>query len=231
MHQQHLANTALGRPIALHTSWPTGSAPPGPTVGFIGGVHGDEPEGVWLAQKTLTWLQSVEASLVKPWWLIECLNLDGYIARTRTNGRGVDLNRNFPSQDWSSESKADRYHPGPAPASEPETKGLIAWLKKTPTSLLVHAHSWNPCLVLTGDKPLAEVNQLAAATGYELLSDIGYSTPGSLGSYGWHALKIPVLCIEEKEGENPEQSWQRFGPAIPWLFWTDKEARRQGLKL
>ncbi|MEK6554580.1 MAG: DUF2817 domain-containing protein, partial [Bdellovibrionota bacterium] len=72
---------------------------------FMGGVHGDEPEGVALAESLLEWLKSDSVSAKKtrlPWALIPCLNPDGYLRGVRWNGNKVDLNRNYPSTDWSS---------------------------------------------------------------------------------------------------------------------------------
>lgn len=231
MHQQLLARSASGHPIYVYSSWPLEQKSSEPAVIFIGGVHGDEPEGVVLAQKTHTWLKTSPPASLKPWVLIECLNEDGYRAGARTNSRGVDLNRNFPSKDWSPEQKSPRYHPGPSAGSEPEVQGLVHLLKSTPASLIVHAHSWDPCLVLTGSPVPPELEKFSSLCGYELISDIGYPTPGSLGSFGWQSLKTPVLCIEEQEGSEPEATWERFAPAIPWLFWSQEEMKKRGLSV
>jgi len=55
-------------------------------------------------------------------WLLPNLNPDGYAGRHRQNGRGVDLNRNFPSQWRPSGRPWDAEYSGPRPASEPETR-------------------------------------------------------------------------------------------------------------
>ncbi|HYG95778.1 MAG TPA: M14 family zinc carboxypeptidase, partial [Solirubrobacterales bacterium] len=55
-------------------------------------------------------------------YLVPNLNPDGARAGSRLNGRGVDLNRNFPSE-WSPrESRGDPQYSGPKPLSEPETR-------------------------------------------------------------------------------------------------------------
>src|SRR5687768_13836975 len=89
--------SALNNPIALHANKPLAELHS--PVLLLGGVHGDEPEGVWLATSTLALLQRERAKV--DWALVPCLNVDGFAKGTRVNGRGVDLNRNYPSRSWS----------------------------------------------------------------------------------------------------------------------------------
>ena len=215
-HQASWAKSALGTNIQLYKKTHTGQAP----ILFIGGVHGDEPEGVELAEKFLLWLQEMDAksTALRPWILIPCLNVDGYSRLERTNGRGVDLNRNFPSDDWSPEHKAPRYFPGPHPNSEPETQALVQLIAAEKPQLIVHFHSWEPCVVYTGPAGKEVAEMIAAAAQLEAREDIGYPTPGSLGQYGWMHEKIPVICIEEQEKINLDQVWPRFAPGLQKLM-------------
>ncbi len=201
------------------------------SVLFIGGVHGDEPEGVWLAEALLNWIltqyqrrghlphQPLQSKWPKQNWVImPCLNPEGYRRLERTNSAGVDLNRNFPSPDWSSEMKAPRYNPGVDPGSEPEVQAALKAISVYKPKLIIHFHSWKPCVVFTGApaQPLAQ--RLGELSGYPAHEDIGYPTPGSLGQYGWLSLKTPVICIEEQEGTLREHVWPRFQRALMELF-------------
>jgi predicted deacylase len=212
LHQSSWARSARGKPIEKFSS---GNDSP---YLFVGGVHGDEPEGVELAQQFLSWLQKNNKESFHSWILIPCLNVDGYAKRDRTNGHGVDLNRNFPSPDWNSLFKAPRYYPGGGPASEPEVQALCQLIETTKPKAIIHFHSWEPCVVYTGEPGRAVAETLALETGYEVREDIGYPTPGSLGQYGWLVHKIPVICIEEKDHIDLSEVWPRFRLGLQTLL-------------
>lgn len=218
-----------------HRAEERGSDPEQAPLLFIGGVHGDEPEGVWLAEAFLNCLQSKsfqqrqqksvsphgsrkQAWPRQPWVLIPCLNPEGFNRRERTNSAGVDLNRNFPSPDWSPEAKAPRYNPGTRPASEPEVLAAIKAIDVYKPKLIIHFHSWKPCVVYTGSPGESAARLLGEHSGYPHHEDIGYPTPGSLGQYGWLSRQTPVICIEEQEGTTREHIWRRFQWALMELL-------------
>jgi hypothetical protein len=222
-HWPHWGKTAFGSFIELYASpefhWSQNTNP----ILFFGGVHGDEPEGVALAQATLSWLtqyhQEDGNTPLCPWLLIPCLNPDGYKAKKRVNGRGVDLNRNYPASNWSPQSEQNRYWPGPNGGSEPETQIIVQIIQQERPRLIIHCHSWEPCIVVTGPPGNHDARRLAEASGYTLQEHIGYPTPGSLSHYGWHDHQIPVICIEEQELlTDLTQSWPRFKKGIQAIF-------------
>ncbi|MEK7357260.1 MAG: M14 family zinc carboxypeptidase [Bdellovibrionota bacterium] len=224
----HLSNwkkSALGTPIALHASAPLEQLLSEKPILLMGGIHGDEPEGVRLAEDTLQWLKShksgekTAAPALCPWILIPCLNVDGLAKKTRVNGRGVDLNRNYPSRDWSAEARAERYFPGTGPASEPEIQAVVELLQKFRPRLVIHCHSWKPCIVGTGPLSKSDSARLARSSGYDDVDEIGYPTPGSLSRYAWHDHKIPVICIEEQEDlADLATIWPRFRDGMKAIF-------------
>lgn len=217
--------TALGTPIALHSSAPLVHLREHHPILLMGGVHGDEPEGVRLAEDVLAWLKGRTPTIglipppIAPWILIPCLNVDGYARKTRVNGRGVDLNRNYPSRDWSPLFEKERYHPGPCPGSEPEIQGVVELIHDLRPRLLIHCHSWEPCIVGTGPHAKVDATRLATSSGYKVVDDIGYPTPGSLSRYGWHDNGIPVICIEEQDHlADLDAIWPRFENGIRAVF-------------
>jgi len=217
LHHSSWARSAKNKEIDLFEYRSKNNTAP---ILMIGGVHGDEPEGVKLANELIAWLQKnhKNGGQFHSWFLIPCLNIDGFELNQRTNGNGVDLNRNFPSKDWSNIKKADRYNPGSSPGSEPEVQAVVELIKKIKPRLIIHFHSWEPCVVYTGapGKEAAEI--LGQGTGYKVAEDIGYPTPGSLGQYGWLEHQTPVICIEAQEGCDLNEVWPKFGPGLKELL-------------
>lgn len=178
---------------------------------ILGGVHGDEVEGVIATKGLLKFLMS---GLSCPLNLIvvPVLNEDGFTLRTRVNGNGVDLNRNLPTKDWQSQAIKPKYAPGPGPNSESENKALTTYIENNHPQYILSLHSWKPLLNVNG-KARGFAQRIAKQINYEIVEDIGYPTPGSLGTYGLER-KIPVLTYEIERGLSMEKILQTHVPAI-----------------
>lgn len=206
--------------IALYSNFKLHEKPPEPPILMIGGVHGDEPEGVWLAEDLLEHLKQSK-SPQKPWVLIPCINPDGISKNQRTNANGVDLNRNFPSKCWNNSFTKERYYPGDSPNSEPETQALCNLIREIGPLYIIHFHSWKPMVVYSNTKVESQAKVIAEKSGYELQNDIGYPTPGSLGEYAGKDLDIGVICIEEQDHypvDKKHEVFARFKPAFDELL-------------
>ena len=82
----------------------------------IGCIHGDEGAGIAVARALER--ANTRADLL----ILPDLNPDGFAAGTRQDSRGVDLNRNWPSQ-WRRGGRPwDFAYPGPRPFSEHESR-------------------------------------------------------------------------------------------------------------
>ena len=101
----------------------------GPKILFIGGVHGNEPEGVVLANGLLErFSQNFPYKIQLT--LSPAFNIDGILKAKRKNGADVDLNRNLPTSDWTATFSEEKYFPGTEAASEPENKALVQFIQK-----------------------------------------------------------------------------------------------------
>lgn len=194
-------------PIAAH-EWSNSGA----HVLIIGGVHGDETEGIIAAQGLLeAFLSSFTYKLRIT--LIPMFNIDGILNKTRQNSNGVDLNRNLPTQDWTNEIMNPRYYPGPTPASELETKTLVKYLESDKPRIIFTLHSWKPLLNVNG-RCRREAEAIQKLTGYSIETEIGYATPGCLGTYCGLERDIPTLTYEIERGLDAKSILKTHVPAI-----------------
>jgi hypothetical protein len=132
------------------------------------------------------------------WRVIPVMNPDGYKLRTRTNAAGVDVNRNFPTQDWNQIAIKSwekdthrnlRRFPGKEGGSEPETQCALKQIEDFKPDFVVSIHT--PLRVLDFDGPRV------APPKFDLLpwKSLGHY-PGSLGRFMWHERQVPVLTME-----------------------------------
>jgi protein MpaA len=184
----------------------------GPKVLILGGVHGDEYEGV-VACLGLLREFSQSYTLKLEVILVPRFNEEGVLFQTRWNSREVDLNRNLPTKDWTPEWTNPRYKPGVEAGSEPENKALIKFIESEKLCLIISMHSWEPMINTNGNcDPEAQV--ISKMTGYKVEPYIGYPTPGSLGTYAGQERNIPTITYEIKRGSKPEEILKLHVPSL-----------------
>jgi protein MpaA len=174
----------------------------------LAAIHGDETETTVVVSEALRCLPSdqLQAAVI----------LDGMLRGTRGNARGVDLNRNFPTSNWSPEpvcykSRANDARdialtPGAHPASEPETIALLALLARWKPRAVVSLH---PALACVDDSSASHLGrQLADRSALPFLTEIGYPTPGSMGTWaGEQGLNLVTLELEDESLYTLKDRW------------------------
>ncbi len=211
MEMFKFGETKLGLPIHAYNFKAHNTSVKKAHVLIIGGVHGDEPEGV-VASRALLEIFRTQYNLDLEITIVPEFNPEGILNKTRGNSNLVDLNRNLPTQDWSPIAATARYNPGPSALSEKENQHLVQWLDRNSVQLIISLHSWKPMLNTNGDIPEALV--ISKKTGYVIEPDIGYPTPGSLGTYAGLEKKIPTLTYEIQRDLSFDQIIQTQVPAL-----------------
>ncbi len=178
---------------------------------LLGGVHGDEPEGV-VAARGLVEFFRISYELGINLTIVPEFNPEGVLNKTRGNSNLVDLNRNLPTKDWTAVAASVRYNPGPSAKSEKENQCLVDWLNTNSVQVIYSLHSWKPMLNTNGKLPEAEI--ISKLTGYVIEPDIGYPTPGSLGTYTGLEKGIPTLTYEIERDLAFDQILKIHVPAI-----------------
>jgi protein MpaA len=176
-------------------------------------IHGDETPAGSVGR---FWMERLETIAPRnSWRVIPMLNPDGVEKKTRTNANKVDINRNFPTQDWAEKAHTywqkdnksnPRRFPGNVAASEPETTCALKHLEDYKPDFVVSIHT--PLKVLDYDGPKVKPPKF----DYLPWKSLGHY-PGSIGRYMWFERHVPVLTMELKEDLPANNS--------PWLQLQD----------
>ena len=193
------AYSVRGHPLLVKEYPPLERRAPQSRVLVVGGTHGDEYSSISV---TFKWMQILDEhhSGLFHWIFVPLLNPDGLFERpaTRTNARGVDINRNKPSPLWREvgytrwqemTDENPRYYPGPYPVSEPETEFLVHLIRSFRPDAVISLHS--PLNLVDYDGP----GNPPRSIGSLWLRRLG-NFPGTLGNFAGKKMGIPVITVE-----------------------------------
>jgi len=213
-----------GVPILVKEYPPLPGVKPQARVLLLGGIHGDEFSAVSIVFKWMKVLDAHHSGLFH-WRLTPLANPDGLLQKKaqRMNARGIDLNRNFPTQDWVKDSLAywenrtgrdPRRYPGTAAASEPETRWVLEEIARFKPDVIISLHAPYGLLDFDGPSKIPPKQ-----VGHLYLEQLG-SFPGSLGRYGWATENIPVVTIELPYSgimPTPKEQMSIWVDMVSWL--------------
>jgi protein MpaA len=203
-------------------------------------IHGDELPALPMCLRLIDEIRSGSKPMPKEMriFIQPLLNPDGLLARvpTRTNSRGVDLNRNFPTLDWKDkahsawslkENKNPRKFPGVSPLTEPETQAIVSFIETEKPQKIISIHT--PLGFLDLDTKGKDANpdkkrraQFLAINMSKNSGNFKYKSfgfyPGSLGNYAGNERDIPVYTLELPPGTTTKKTidrhWEKFRIAL-----------------
>jgi murein peptide amidase A len=158
-------------------------------VVIVGCIHGDEPGGIAVTRALAKRPPVPETNL----WLLPDLNPDGAARGQRTNGDGVDLNRNFPYRWRPLGREGSKHYAGPRPLSEPESRIAISLLRRERPTLAIWYHQALD-VVDVSQGPTVLERKYAAAADSPVRSLPDY--PGSAVGYEDHVFGPTAFVVE-----------------------------------
>lgn len=158
----------------------------------LGQMHGDEPAG----RRVVSVLRGLTPPPDTAMWLVPTMNPDGHARGTRTNARGVDLNRNFPTQ-WNEQGAGTRQWSGPRAASEPETQAVMEFLREVQPTAMLSFHQPLGVVDIT-HPPARKAGRLLARWMDLPARPVGCSgpCPGTLTEWVTEELNAIALTVE-----------------------------------
>lgn len=190
-----IGSSREGRPVRAITS-----GRGGPRIALIAGIHGDEQEGLRHLDEIVALVRGVPRTVR----LIADANPDGTAANARTTASGVDPNRNWPAGNF----RAGPRH-GPRPLSEPAVAAVHRDLVDFDPALVIVLHAARSGPFVNFDGPaqkLAAAFRDGAGAPWYVRPSMGYSTPGSLGTWAGVDRGTPILTVEFARGAPREDT-------------------------
>jgi beta-N-acetylhexosaminidase len=177
------------------------------TVLVVGSVHGEEPGG----HAVIRALRARRVPGAITLYTVRTANPDGLARGTRTNARGVDLNRNF-AHAWRLSGRG-RFYGGPKPFSEPESRALRKLILRVKPDVTVWLHQPYGIVVDTPGARKATLRAYAKRVGLPLRALPRY--PGT--AVGWqHAVRPDdeAFVVELPAGAVSAATARRHAAAI-----------------
>lgn len=163
-------------------------------------MHGNERQ----TKRILTSLRDGRRIKGIDLWVVPVYNPEGFARGTRKNARGVDLNRNYP-EDWV--DLDGNYESGAKPASEPETRAMMAFLGEIKPRRIVSFHQPLNGVDINVEKPKF-ARRLARALNLPRTSlNCGGACHGTMTS--WYNANYKGMALTVEYGAHPRKQRMR----------------------
>lgn len=177
---------------------------------IIASIHGNERAGTPLVARLQSHLLAhPELMKDRRVVILPAANPDGSAKNIRTNARGVDLNRNYPTR-----NRIERKTSGIVGLSEPESQAIEKIMTVYPPARIISIHQPLNCVDFDG--PADELAQRMSSASGLPVKKLG-ALPGSLGSYAGMTLGIPIVTYElprSADALDEVALWDKYGEGL-----------------
>jgi protein MpaA len=215
--QETIGTSVRGVPIEAW--WPTET----PTRIVWAAIHGEESVTMQLAWQILRTIHADDACAV----VVPVLNPDGVLLATQQNANGVDLNRNFPGEQWSPApsptfwptttvrtppNRTQFSSPGSGPGSEPETQAIMALVERVKPKYAIDLHTPLECVIAVTERSIPLAEHLAEPLDLKMVRGLENPTPGD--SAAWCEQQGAISVTYETELEPLPRLWKRHRDSL-----------------
>jgi len=179
---------------------------------ILASIHGDEQAGTPLVYRLIEHLkQHPHLIASRQVIIVPQVNPDGMAHNTRSNARGVDLNRNFSTGNRINSSKF-----GQQALSEPEALVISQLIRMYNPNRIISIHQPFGCIDYDG--PAKTLARRMAEYCRLPVNKLG-GLPGSLGSYAGFDLGIPTITLELPGPKglsnfDSDSLWENYGNCL-----------------
>lgn len=191
----------------------------------VGPLAGDERQALGVVEHLARFLEAQPKRLAETTTtILRDPNPDGRADSQRTNARGVDLNRNFPTRHWRKIPDRTLWLSGDEPKSARETQTLIALVETVkPDRAIVFAESPSQEWLAPTASAMNWARHIERESSYSVAPmDLG-QVSGSLVRY-LDEREIPTIVVLVPRNVPAATSWNRLGPALVASFDTRRSS-------
>lgn len=179
-------------------------------IALLASIHGTEPAGTPLSIQFAAYISANPTILEnKTILLIHVTNPDGVVEGIRGNRNNIDINRNFPTDNF-----GRGIFNGEEPVSAIETQVLLDFLEEYQPDRLLVFHQPVNCIDFDGNSE-ALAKHMSDVSGMRI-KRLG-SRSGSLGTYIAYKLEKEIITLElpsYASGKEAEWLWTNYGALL-----------------
>ncbi len=182
-------------------------------IAIMASVHGDEVQSTGLVEELAKYLvQHPEKLSGTTLLLVKSPNPDGAAGRTPYNVNGVDLNRNFPADNW---KLLEHNRAGAKARSEAETQVAVRLLSDFQPSLVVHLKDSRRGAVVNYEGDIRRrAEDLARMISGQVVQGLGEKTSGSVENFALTKLSCPSLTLLLVLESTDQAAWSKNQSAL-----------------